>query len=368
MKRRQFISQLSSACGLLYFSPTLFSQSLSHKKLKVLVLGGTNFLGPAIVNALVQKGHEVSLFNRGFTNPSLFPDLTKFRGDREKGLLGYKELQSDSTSWDTVIDVWPENPTYVEDAIKTIGDRTRHYMFVSSIAVYNNYSMIGMDETAPIREATTYEDGNYNANKVLCEAVVKKYFPMNHTIVRPGAIVGHRDPGPFGTDVLRRIMEREQIMAPNSNDPVQFIDAKDIGDFLTRCASADIFGVFNLVGPKDPMGYKEWLNQCVQALDSEVEIIWIEPYFLINEMNVEPFMQIPFWIPLATDPEPGFYQLSARKALDKGLKISEFRETVKRSYLSFRDKKYIAEPESEAAFGISAAQEDEIISRWMNRK
>ena len=367
MNRRRFISNLSYLGGALCFSPALLGQGKPAKKLKVLVLGGTNFLGPAIVKSLVQAGHEVVLFNRGITKPFLFPDLKKIRGDRENGRPGYSELLSEGTTWDTVIDVWPENPAMVEDAIQSIGQRTRHYMFVSSIAVYNNYSKIGIDESSPIRMAVNYEAGNYNANKVLCEAVVKKHFPRNHTIVRPGAIVGHGDPGPFGTDILRRIMDRKQIMAPNSNDPVQFIDANDIGDFLVLSAKSSIVGTFNLVGPRTPMGYKDWLSQCAKALDSKVEIIWMDPDFLVNEMKVEPFMQIPFWIPLATDTEPGFYQINAEKAFDAGLSISDFKETVKRSYQSYIDKKYIPEPESEAAFGVSEAKEDEVIASWSKR-
>ncbi len=368
MNRRRFISNLSYLGGALYFSPALIGQSLPAKKLKVLVLGGTNFLGPAIVNSLLNEGHEVALFNRGITKPYLFPDLKKYRGDRENGSSGYSELVSDGTNWDTVIDVWPENPSLVEGAIQAIGQRARHYMFVSSIAVYNNYTKVGIDETSPIRPAVNYEAGNYNANKVLCEAVVKKHFPKNHTIVRPGSIVGHGDPGPFGTDILRRIMDRKQIMAPDSNDPVQFIDANDIGDFLVHCASSNVVGTFNLVGPRKTLGYKDWLSQCVEALNSEVEIIWMDADFLVNEMKVEPFMQIPFWIPLATDPEPGFYQINSEKAFEAGLRISDFKETVKRSYQSYRDKKYIPEPESEAAFGVSEAKEDEVIASWSKRK
>lgn len=347
--------------------PAFFRANAQTPKLNVLVLGGTNFLGPAIVNALVEKNHQVTLFNRGITNPSLFPLLSKIRGDRENGIDGYQDLLNENRIWDVVIDVWPENPNFVEEAARVLRSRTRHYMFVSSTAVYRDYRELGITEEAALRESEVFEEGNYNANKVLCEQIVAQNFGSNFTIVRPGAIVGDRDPGPFGTYLLDRIVNRSQILAPDSNDPVQFVDAADVGRFLTQCGEQNISGVYNLVGPAETLGYKDMLNNIRNTLNSNVEIIWIHPEFLANTARLEPFLDIPFWIPLETDPEPGFYQVSNAKAVQFGLHFTDLSETVRISYDSVEQNRFIPESDTDSAFGISNDREDEIISLWTNR-
>ena len=366
-KRREFIRNLGISGIAALSSPLVFSRFKSMSSLRVLVLGGTNFLGPAIVKSLLRGGHQVILFNRGITNPHLFPHLKKIKGDREKGISGYSNLDNPKEDWDVVIDVWPQNPQFVKDAVHILKKRTTHYVFISSIAVYANYVKIGMDESSPRREGTNYEPGNYNLNKVLCEKVVEEEFPDNFTILRPGAIVGDRDSGPFGTYVLNRLMNRTEILAPNANDPVQFIDAKDIGRFVNTCVAHSKTGYYNLVGPATEMGYKEMIVIAKETLKSTVKILWMDVGFLITEMKLEPFMQIPFWIPVASDPEPGFHQISNANAIKAGLTFTDYRETVKTSYDSFKEKRFILEEGNELVFGISAKREHEIIAKWKGR-
>jgi len=324
-------------------------------------------LGPAIVKSLLNGGHKVTLFNRGITNPHLFPNLKRIKGDRKKGIAGYADLKDHSEDWDMVIDVWPQNPQFVKDAIDIVKERTIHYIFISSIAVYNDYVNIGMDESSPRRKGSKYEPGNYNLNKVLCEKVVEENFPHNFTIVRPGAIVGDRDSGPFGTYVLNRIMNRTEILAPNANDPVQFIDAQDIGNFVNKCIGNSLKGHFNLVGPASKMGYKEMITNAKNALKSNVKFLWMDAEFLVAEMELEPFMQIPFWIPIESDPEPGFYQISNEKAIKAGLTFTDYSDTVNISYDSFIQKRFIPEEDYEVVFGISDKRENEIIKIWKGK-
>ncbi|MGI9552792.1 MAG: NAD-dependent epimerase/dehydratase family protein [Aurantibacter sp.] len=365
--RRKFIGDLGMAGIATITVPSIFANFNPEAGLNILVLGGTNFLGPAIVKSLLKGGHEVTLFNRGVTNPHLFKDLTRIIGDREKGVSGYTNLKNHNGRWDIVIDVWPQHPKFVKDAIAVIKKRTMHYIFISSIAAYNHYIKIGMDESSPRRKGTNYEPGNYNLNKVLCEKVVEENFPDNFTILRPGAIVGDRDSGPFGTYVLNRIANRKEILAPDSNDPVQFIDAQDIGNFVNKCAESSIKGHFNVVGPASTMGYKEFLTRAKDALKSDVKIIWMDVKFLVAEMKLEPFMQIPFWIPVALDPEPGFQQISNKKAINVGLKFTDYKKTVEISYDSFKEKRFIVEEDYEVVFGISDKRENEIIEMWKKR-
>ncbi len=365
--RRKFLKDFSMVGAATFFMPFVLPNPISAVKLNVLVLGGTNFLGPAIVHSLVDKGHNVTLFNRGITNPDLFPKLSKIRGDRKKGISGYQNLKNGKETWDVVIDVWPQNPNFVQNAITVLQNRTKHYVFVSSIAVYANYGPIGLDENTARRKGNGYEEGNYNLNKVLCEKAVAEAFPGQFTIVRPGAIVGDRDSGPFGRYLLNRIKNRKEILAPNSNDPVQLIDAQDIGRFIASCLEKKVGGHFNLVGPASAMGHKDMLIQAKKALKSKVSILWMDPKFLVEEVKLEPFMEIPFWIPVAFDPEPGFYQISNKKAIDDGLVFTDYDETVKTSYLSFREKRFIEEEGYDVVFGISEERENEIITRWKEK-
>ncbi len=364
VNRRKFIQNLSILSVAPFTMPFATHALGPAATLNVLVLGGTNFVGPAVVNSLLNKGHQVTLFNRGITNPLLFPGLRKIRGDRKRGKAGYKLLKEDNSHWDVVIDVWPQNPHYVEEAIQAIKDKATHYIFISSIAVYSNYKIVGMNEDARLREATSYVEGNYNQNKVLCEQVVKKYFPANFTIVRPGAIIGDRDSGPFATDLLNRVANCKEIFAPQSNDPVQFIDAVDIGRFLAQCAESKVTGHFTLVGPQEKLGYREMLLTIKETLKSKVKIHWIDPNYLTIKMKLEPFMDVPFWIPIDSDPDPGFYQISNDRAIKSGLVFSDFKETIRRSYDSFKSKRFIPEEGSELTFGITPAREKEIISLW----
>ncbi len=365
MKRREFTLGALSLMIASQF-PLLSACSSTSKKLNVLLLGGTNFLGPAIVNALLTRGHKVTLFNRGITNPQLFPELQKLRGDREMGIKGYVELES-SGPWDLVVDVWPDNPRLVKDALEVLEGRASHYMFVSSIAVYHDFVKPGIPETAPVRQGEQYEPGNYNLNKRLCERLVEEYMNENFTIVRPGAIVGDRDSGPFATYLLNRIANQAKILAPNSNDPVQYIDAADIASFITLCAEENQLGYYNLVGPTPEMGYKDMILAVKTALNSNVEIIWMDIDFLLRDMKLEPFMEIPFWIPVSLDPEPGFFQISNKKALAAGLKFTDFVETVRVCYDSFKAKRHIVEENNEAVFGISPEREAMIIEEWQEK-
>lgn len=365
--RRKFLKDFSMVGAATFSMPFVLPNPIFAVKLNVLVLGGTNFLGPAIVNSLLDEGHNVTLFNRGITNPGLFPKLSKIKGDRKKGISGYQNLERTKKIWDVVIDVWPQNPNFVKNALAILKDRAKHFVFVSSIAVYANYGTIGLDENTTMRKGDTFEEGNYNLNKVLCEKAVAEAFPNRFTIVRPGAIVGDRDSGPFGRYLLNRIKNRKEILAPDSNDPVQFIDAQDIGNFIAQCLEKNLGGYFNLVGPASTMGYKDLLIRAKKALKSDVKVLWMDPKFLVEEVKLEPFMEIPFWIPVAFDPEPGFYQISNKRAIDHGLVFTDYDKTVKTSYLSFEKKRFIEEEGYDVVFGISEDRENDIIERWKEK-
>lgn len=349
MNRRKFISTTLSASAISFVPKHI----LSSKKLNILVLGGTNFVGPAIVNDLINAGHNLTLFNRGITNPHLFPQLLKIRGDREKGKKVYKTLQQQK--WDLVIDVWPSNPQFVAEAAESLQQSAKHYIFISSIAVYRDYRQINMAETAPIIEGESYEEGNYSLNKAICERAVQQYFPENFTILRPGAIVGERDDGVHFPYLIARIKHQKAIIVPDALDPTQLIDVKDVASFLNICVKKKHKGIYNLVG--DTIPYKSLIIQIKETLKSEVEIHWLSPKDVVNKFKLSPWADVPFWIPIALDPEPGFYQISNELAKEKGLKFLPLAQTIKDALTSIDLKTFTY---GEGA-GISLEREREII-------
>ena len=361
MGRREFSKRLGIASLALAMPGCIKPNSPT-----VLILGGTNFLGPAVVNAYLKAGYQVTLFNRGVTNSHLFPNLTKLVGDRDQGLTGYQALVGSDHQWDVVVDVWPQQPHFVKDAIEILKEKTSHYQFVSSIAVYNSFGKPGINEESPLLEAEEYEEGNYSENKVLCERLVAQHFPNSHTIVRPGGIVGARDPGPFSTDLIRRFSQRSELLMVDAADPVQFIDADDIGTFLTTQASKTQAGVFNLVGPATTLGYKDLIQAIKAEVNPQIKIHWVDSDWALKQEHLTPFMGVPFWIPLKDDPEPGFYQIDQNAALQAGLQFKPLQKTIADAYQSWTKKEYIPEAESEATFGISDQQEDQLIQAWLS--
>lgn len=363
--RRTFLNKAGLAAAATSLSPFAL-KFLAKKKLNILVLGGTNFVGPPIVKALTKAGHTVTLFNRGKTNAHFFPDLKKIKGDREKGLTGYENLKKSNLKWDWVIDVWPYEPQLVKESIEVLKDKTTAYAFISSIATYRNFVKPGMTENAPRREGDETEEMYYNLGKTLCEKAIEKHFPNAHIILRPGAIVGERDSGPFTNHILKRFQERKAIIEPDANDPVQFIDVKDVACFLNQTIKSETYGSYNLVGPKTTLGYKDLILKVKKATNSDVEIHWADPAFLTKEMKLEPFVDIPFWIPVKNDPEPGFYQISNEKALSNGLKIRSLDKTIKDVQTTFINRNFEVEEDDQSGIqALSEAKEADIIEKWV---
>ena len=366
--RRKFIENASLLAAAMSL-PSFSLAALPKKKQNILILGGTNFVGPAVVRALQKAGHQISLFNRGITNPHLFPGLSKISGDRAMGIEGYQNLQRTKERWDLVVDIWPYQPTKVREAIEVLKDKTERYAFISSIAVYNSFAPIGITENAPLRSGEEAEEVGYNLGKVLCEQVVRQQFPKAHIILRPGAIVGARDSGTFTTHVVKRMYEREAIIEPNSNDPVQFIDVKDLARFLNHTVNKEQTGIYNILGTPSKLGYKDMILGIKKAMKSQVKIHWAEPEFLTKEMQLEPFIDIPFWIPVQSDPEPGFYQISNQRAVNQGLRFRKLKKTAQDALDTLIHKKYIVEEDDQSGINpLSATKEKEIIKAWLSKQ
>ena len=248
MKRRQFI-QNSLTASLLLGSNWLAACQPSSRKLKILILGGTQFVGPATVKAALENGHEVTLFNRGLTNPDLFPELEWIKGDRTRGIQGYEGLEN--RKWDVAIDVWPEQSELVADATQVLAGKVDHYLFISSIAVYSNFQEVGLHEESEVVDLNIPKtDWDYAEEKLAAENIVRERFSDAHSILRPGPIKGWRDPAHDLLYWCVKLKRDDVILAPGSGiDPVQFIDVHDVGRMAIKACEDSLTGTYNCTGP-----------------------------------------------------------------------------------------------------------------------
>lgn len=315
MKRRAFSKNLLLGTSAFFVPNSNFFSP--GKALNILILGGTNFVGPAIVQWARRRGHNIYLFNRGITNPNLFPDLPHFFGDRTKGEDGYQQLSN--KFWDVVIDTWPEKSNLVRDALRQLKASTRHYLFVSSISVYKDLSLEGLDEHAETVDINSPDsDWQYPEHKKASEEIVKEYFPRNHTIFRCGPIKGWRDPNNDLAYWLVKIRRGERILGPgDGKDPVQFVDVADVARFIIHTAEVGAMGTFNVTNPAQGLlNWNQLLEKAQSKLNRDSKIIWNSTEFL-HKNDIEPLSAMPLWVPSGVD--AGLMQISAKKAYHYGL-------------------------------------------------
>ncbi len=324
MKRRGFIKKTAAAGVILGLNP-IFSCSSTKTKLKILVLGGTYFVGPSIVNAAIQNKHSVTLFNRGITNPKLFPKLNFIYGDRKLGMEAYVPLQKEQ--WDVVIDVWPQKSKLVDEATRALMHHTKHYIFVSSIAVYRDFEQVGLNEQYKVVNLDLKKrEWDYPEEKLASELFVKDRFKNNHTILRAGPIKGWRDPA---LDLLYwciKLNRDAKIVAPGSGmDHLQFIDVKDVGRFAVSALENKLLGTYNCTGPKkEALVWKDFLDNAKRQFNSQTELVWANEDFLRTN-KVSSFGNLPLWTPLSED---GFMQISNTKMIQTGFVFTPIHETL----------------------------------------
>lgn len=360
MERRDFLVKSLSAGALLGLNP--FASCKPRQSLKLLVLGGTYFVGPAIVNAALQNNHSVTLFNRGVTNPDLFPDLPWIKGDREQGLEAYEPLKN--KDWDVVIDVWPEKSKLVDEATTALQKHAKHYIFISSIAVYKDFNTPGIDEEHPT-VSLDLPPGSwaYPEEKCSAESFVKERFQNNHTILRGGPIKGWRDPAMDIWYWCMKLKRQDAILAPGSGmDHLQFIDVGDVGRFALMAAENKLVGVYNCTGPSEaPLLWKDFLEKTRTHLNSEAKLVWASEDFLESN-NVAAFSDLPLWTPLSED---AFMQISNDKLLGTGFTFTPWASTLDDC---IRWHEQNSDPAKEfgtpaAGIGLSREQEHQLIRK-----
>lgn len=326
--------------------------------MRLLVLGGTTFLGRHVVESALGSAHEVTLFNRGTTNRELFGEVEKLVGDRNGDLSALE-----GGRWDAVIDTSGYLPRQVRASAQMLRDSVTNYCFISSISVYAAFSEPLSHEDAPLAvlEDPGSEDieADYGPLKARCEDAVREIFEDAALIVRPGLIVGPHDPTGRFTYWVTRLAEGGEVLAPGAPEaPVQVIDARDLADWMIAELEDELTGTFNATGPEEPLAFDEALAACEAAVGSGAELVWVDEDFLASN-DVEPWSDLPLWAP----PEmPGLMTVDISKALAAGLRFRPLEDTARDTHEWARSS---APLPGEA--GLDRSREKELIEAWKAR-
>ncbi|HUE49770.1 MAG TPA: NAD-dependent epimerase/dehydratase family protein [Candidatus Dormibacteraeota bacterium] len=370
--RREFIKLSAATAGAFALSGTsasLFAEKTA-KPMRILILGGTGFTGPYQVQYALSRGHKVTTFNRGKTHPGKLPnEVEQLIGDRNGKLEALKDRQ-----WDVVIDNPTSLPAWVRDAAQILKGNVEGYVFISTISVYGDVKT-GPDQNAPTEKyegADPYKETleamkasgykTYGPLKALSEREAEKWFPGKTLIIRPGLIVGPRDETDRFTYWPVRIERASGVLAPGSpNDPVQFIDARDLAEWTIRMAENRETGIYNATGPAKALGIGEMLGGIKAALKSNATFTWVTEDFLARQ-KVEPWSDMPVW----TGKESGLARAKIDRALSKGLTFRPLAETARDTLTWF--KSLSQDRQSHLKAGLPPEREAEVLAAWKKQK
>lgn len=340
---------------------------------KLLILGGTRFLGPALVDAARAKGWTLTLFNRGKSNPGLFKDaagIEEIHGDRNtddvKKLAGRK--------WDAVVDTSGYYPKQVRAVTEVLAGNVGQYVFISSISAYKLPMKPGLDETAPVMrfpagtdvdKVDKITDDTYGALKALCEEAAEKAFPGKALNIRPGYIVGQRDGSDRFTYWPVRIEKGGEVIAPGRPaDLIQFIDVRDLGDWTIRMVEKGTSGVYNATGPKERLRMDAFLEACRKATGAKASFVWMDEKTL-EGLGLKPAEEFPIWTS-PTGAEGGLEDVSIARAVKAGLTFRPIETTIKETLAYW--KSLPEERRAKMRAGLAPEREAEALKAFRAKK
>ncbi|MFT5423843.1 MAG: 2'-hydroxyisoflavone reductase [Phycisphaerales bacterium] len=402
--RREFMATTGGFALGDALSPGLMGAIQAHgtKSMKILILGGTGFIGPHIVNRAVANGHTVTLFNRGKSAPELFPDLAHLEGDRYTDLSSLANAVSDGRQWDAVIDPFAYVPRTVTDAMDVLKPAMGQYVVISTISVYAAMNQIGMEETAPVAHMDdavakaitdhTQARAHYGPMKARVERAAEERFPGRVSVIRPGLIVGPRDTTGRHTYWPVRASEGGPMLAPGTGDDlVQIVDARDLADFTIHCCEQKHMGIYNAVSPAGERTMRDVINSAVRVAApkgktaeggdaaglEKTEPVWVDADFLESQ-GIEAWQHMPAWIPASTEGYAGIGQMSTAKSIAAGLKTRSLDDTNRDTleYVAAEQARVRAQKGDEAADkwatrvrgGITREREAEVLKAWDERE
>lgn len=296
--------------------------------MKILIIGGTVFLGRAIVNEAQKKGHQITLFNRGFSNPGIFHELEIIQGDREFNLSAL-----DNHQWDAVIDTCGYLPRIVLMSAEKLKSQVGLYIFISSLSVYADTHKIGITEDHPVsrlNDENIEEINNetYGPLKAACERKVLDIYQDKALIIRPGLIVGPHDPTDRFTYWMVSVSHSQEVLAPGRPERrIQFIDVRDLAEWIIRMMEVNSNGIFNAVGPGKIVTMKDLLETCDHTCNKGTKITWVSEEFLVQE-GIEPWVEMPLWVPETQKENHGFFAFDNNKATRNGLTFRDIYDTI----------------------------------------
>src|SRR5438094_4903037 len=371
--RRTFIklaAAVGGAFGLGIRSTKLFAEK-SVKPLRILILGGTGFTGPYQVHYALSRGHRVTVFNRGKTHPGELPkEVEQLIGDRNGQLEALRNRK-----WDIAIDNPTTLPAWVRDVAQVLKGNVERYVFISTISVYPDpLPAAGVDENSPLSKydgPDAYKETleamraggfkTYGPLKVLSEKEAEKWFPGKTLIIRPGLIVGPRDETDRFTYWPVRVDRGGELLGPrNLEDPVQYIDARDLAEWTIRMVENRETGIFNATGPAKPIGVGGMLNGIKDAEKSNATFTFV-PYDFLKQQKVEAWSDMPVW---AGD-ELGLSRTKIYRALSKGLTFRPLADTARDTLAWFKALRQ--DRQSKMRAGITAEREREVLEAWKKK-
>ena len=330
----------------------------SHRPLRILILGGTGFIGPHMVRYAMYRGHHVTLFNRGRTAPELFPGVETLIGDRDGQLDALR-----GGTWDAVIDNSGYVPRHVRDSAELLRDSVGRYLFTSTGSVYNfdQDELTEDSELLPIEDPTS-EDVNryYGPLKVLCENAVMDTYRERGTVMRLHVVAGPGDPTDRFTYWPVRIDHGGEIIAPGSPDtPVQYIDVRDLAEFMMLCLERDIGGIYNTAGPAlDPTSMAEFLYGIRAVTSTPLSFTWMDEEFL-----AEREARFQLWYPPTEGPIRGLSRVRSHRAVAVGLKFRPLAVTA----LDTLDWFNSLPEERRNAFELNLERDQGLLEEWKAR-
>jgi 2'-hydroxyisoflavone reductase len=360
MKRRDAFKVLGAAALTAAIGGIATAKS---RTLKVLILGGTGFIGPHFVQALTRNQHQVSLFNRGKRDPEVKPGIEQLLGDRN-GDIGALE----GHDWDVVIDNSGYTPRQVRATADLLHGHVKRYIFISSIAVYADFKTRGLDENSPLAvlaDPTTNDvtGETYGGLKVLCERVVEQAYGKNATIIRPSYICGPGDHTDRFTYWPFRVSQGGDMLAPGKPaDPFQYIDVEDLSNFVVRCAEKNIGGAFNLCIEPGAVTMGSLLATSKKVTGADTRFVWASKQFLeANEIIGDKAKgnYLPIWQPEEGD-EAGILLAKNAKAVKQGLKCRSLESTIK---ATLEWQKTRPEEKQQLKAGLSKEMEAELLGK-----
>jgi 2'-hydroxyisoflavone reductase len=329
--------------------------------MNILILGGTGFIGPHLVRRALDRGHRITLFNRGRTNTHLFPEVEKLVGDRNDDLSALEGRR-----WDAVIDNSGYTPQQVRLSVDVLRDNCDQYLFTSTRSVYTDYTADVMDEDAPVgpKEIPEAEWDGYGPNKVLAERIVQDAFGAGTLITRPPVIVGPGDRSDRFTYWVDRIDDGGDILVQGDPaDPIQFVDVRDLSEFYVHLIEQSIAGIFNTEGPGSPLDTAGLVHGIKAVTSTPSTFTWVDWDFLIGAGET-PQDSLPFW-----QPPRGRYLNYGRmvntRAIENGMTFRPLAVIAKDTLDWHRTRP--AEQQTTLRVGIDREREAELLRQWRAR-